>query len=158
MTSATYPLEGGCACGAVRYRLRTAPMITHCCHCTACQRQRGSAFAVNALIEADRVERLRGEPVRRALPTESGRPLDDYACDACGTSVWCDYGRRSVMLFVRVGTLDDPGALAPDIHIFTRSKQPWVVLPAGARAFAVYYDMAAEWPAESLARRRALGV
>jgi hypothetical protein len=154
MTS--YPLEGGCSCGAVRYRLSTAPMITHCCHCRMCQRQRGSAFAVNALIEADRVALLAGAPVRRSLPTESGAPLDDYVCADCGVSVWSDYGRRAVMLFVRTGTLDDPGALPPDIHIFTRSKPAWVVLPPDARAFEIYYDMAEEWPAESLARREAL--
>ncbi len=158
MTERNYPLEGGCACGAVRYRLTGAPMIVHCCHCRDCQRQRGSAFAVNALIEAGRVERLAGEAVRRSLPTRSGRPLDDWVCAGCGVSVWCDYGRREVMLFVRVGTLDDPDALPLDLHIFTRSKQPWVGLPAGARAFEAYYDMAREWPAASLERRRALGV
>jgi len=133
-------------------------MIVHCCHCTMCQRQRGGPFAVNALIEADRVELLQGELARHTLPTESGRPLDDYVCAACGTSVWCDYGRREVLLFVRVGTLDVPAALPPDVHIFTRSKLPWVALPAGARAFEVYYDMAREWTPESWARRLALGV
>jgi hypothetical protein len=158
MTTATIPLDGGCACGAVRYRLTTPPMIVHCCHCRDCQRQRGSAFAVNAIIEADRIERLAGEPMRRTLPTGSGRPLDDYVCVKCGTSVWADYGRREVMLFVRVGTLDSPESLPPDIHIFTRSKQPWVTLPAGARAYEVYYDMAREWTPESWARRLALGV
>jgi hypothetical protein len=152
----TYPLDGGCSCGAVRYRLLTAPMITHCCHCTMCQRQRGSAFAVNAVIEADRVELLAGEPARRTPPTESGRPLDDFYCAGCGDSLWSDYGRREVMLFVRTGTLDDPGALPPDIHIFTRSKQAWVTLAGDARAFEIYYDTSEEWPAESLARREAL--
>ena len=152
----TYSLDGGCSCGAVRYRLRSAPMITHCCHCRMCQRQSGTAFAVNALIEADRVELTAGAPVRRSLPTESGRPLDDYVCADCGVSVWCDYGRREVMLFVRTGTLDDPDALPPDLHIFTRSKPAWVALPGDARTFEVYYDMAKEWPAGSLARRRAL--
>jgi len=158
MTSLTFPLEGGCSCGAVRYRLTTAPMIVHCCHCRMCQRQRGSAFAVNALIEADRVEVLAATPARRSLPTESGRPLDDYVCADCGVSVWSDYGRREVMLFVRTGTLDDPDALAPDIHIFTRSKQPWVVLAPDARAYDIYYDMAKEWAPESWAWRQALGV
>ena len=156
MTSPALPLEGGCTCGAVRYRLTAAPMIVHCCHCRACQRQRGSAFAVNALIEANRVDHFAGELLGRTLPTKSGRPLDDYSCPVCGVSVWCDYGRRGVMLFVRTCTLDDPDALPPDLHIFTRSKQPWVVLPPDARAFKVYYDMAREWTPESLARREAL--
>lgn len=130
----TEPLEGGCTCGSVRYRLASGPMIVHCCHCRDCQRKSGSAFAINALIEADRVELLKGRPEPRPQPTASGRPLDDYACAQCGTSVWSDYGRREVLLFVRIGTLDDPDALSPDVHIFVRSKQPWVVLPDDARA------------------------
>jgi hypothetical protein len=149
-------LEGGCACGAVRYRLTSQPMIVHCCHCRDCQRQTGGAFAVNALIETDRIEMLRGEPVATPMPTESGRPHDVYRCPGCGTAVWSDYGRRPVLRFVRVTTLDDPDALAPDVHIFTRSKLPWVRLPPEAPAFEIYYDMAQLWPPESLARREAI--
>jgi hypothetical protein len=132
-TPANHPLEGGCACGAVRYRLTAPPMIVHCCHCRDCQRQRGSAFAVNAVMEADRVERLAGGPMRNTLPTGSGRPLDDYVCRDCGTSVWADYGRRRVMLFVRVGTLVAPGCMLHDLHIFTPSGQRWA-LDGGARS------------------------
>lgn len=152
----TAPLEGGCACGAVRYRLASAPMIVHCCHCRDCQRKTGGAFAINALIEADRVELLKARPEPRPQPTASGRPLEDYACAECRTSVWSDYGQRGNLLFVRVGTLDDPDALPPDVHIFTRSKQPWVVLPKDARAYEVYYDPATVWPPASLERQRAL--
>ena len=152
----TEGLEGGCACGAVRYRLTSPPMFVHCCHCLDCQRQTGSAFVLNAIIEADRVERLSGEPEPVAVPTDSGRPHDIYRCPACKTALWSDYGRRRVMIFVRVGTLDDPSALPPDVHIFTRSKQPWVGLPRYARTFEAYYDMQALWPAESLERRRAI--
>lgn len=149
-------MEGGCACGSIRYRLRSAPMFVNCCHCRDCQRQTGSAFVINAVIEADRVELLQGtlEPV--ALPTSSGRPHDVYRCPACRTALWSDYGRRRVLLFLRVGTLDDPAALPPDVHIFTRSKLPWVRLPETVPAVPVYYDMAALWPSESLARRRAI--
>lgn len=149
-------MEGGCACGAIRYRLGSAPMFVHCCHCRDCQRQTGSAFALNALFEADRVELLSGAPALTTLPTDSGRPHDVYRCPNCRTAVWSDYGRRRVLLFVRVGTLDDPAALAPDVHIFTRSKLPWVRLPEGAPAVPAYYDAQALWPAESLARRHAL--
>lgn len=148
--------EGGCACGAVRYRMTSGPMFVHCCHCSDCQRQVGSAFVVNALIEADRVELTRGRPVATTLPTDSGRPHDVHRCAACGTTLWSDYGRRGVMIFLRATTLDDRAALTPDVHIFTRSMLPWVRLPEGVRAFDVYYDMAAEWPAESLARRAAV--
>ncbi|HYZ63502.1 MAG TPA: GFA family protein [Acetobacteraceae bacterium] len=149
-------MEGGCACGAIRYRLRAAPMFVHCCHCRDCQRQTGSAFVLNALIETGEVELLGGRPAPVSMPTESGRPHDVYRCPDCGTALWSDYGRRRVMLFVRVGTLDDPTALRPDMHIFTRSKLPWVVLPEGAPAVPVYYDMESLWPAASLARRRAI--
>jgi hypothetical protein len=149
-------LEGGCACGAVRYRLTSQPMIVHCCHCRDCQRQTGGAFAVNALIETDRIEMLSGEPVAIPMPTDSGRPHDVYRCPACETAVWSDYGRRPVLRFVRTMTLDDPDALPPDVHIFTGSKLPWVGLPPEVPAFEVYYDMAKLWPPESLARRKAI--
>lgn len=151
-------LQGGCACGAVRYRLKSGPMFVHCCHCADCQRQAGSAFVINALIETDRIEVLSGELVPTAMPTESGRPHIVYRCKICGTTLWSDYGDRKVMSFLRATTLDDRDALTPDVHIFTRSKLPWVTLPQGARAFEAYYDMAQEWPPESLARRAALRI
>ncbi len=149
-------MDGGCACGAVRYRLHGPPMFVHCCHCRDCQRQTGSAFVINALIEADRVELLRGLPETVPVPTDSGRPHDVYRCPECRTALWSDYGRRLVMLFVRVGTLDDAAALPPDVHIFTRTRLPWVRLPDDVPVVPVYYDMQALWPAESLARRRAI--
>ena len=149
-------LEGGCPCGALRYRLTDAPMFVHCCHCRDCQRQTGSAFVINALIETDRIARLAGEPVALALPTDSGRPHDVYRCPTCQTALWSDYGGCPALRFVRVGTLDDAAALTPDVHIYTRSKLRWIALPAGAPAFEEYYDMQALWPAASLARRRAI--
>jgi hypothetical protein len=148
--------EGGCACGQVRYRLTSAPMFVHCCHCRDCQRQTGGAFAINALIEADRVELTAGEPTAINMPTDSGRPHLVHRCPTCQTALWSDYGGRKVMLFVRATTLDDPEALSPDVHIFTRSKLPWVGLPKDVPAVEVYYDMQALWPAASLERRRAL--
>ncbi|WP_293906001.1 GFA family protein [Phenylobacterium sp.] len=149
-------LEGGCACGAVRYRLSSGPMFVNCCHCQDCQRQVGSAFAINAIIETDRIEVLSGETAVSATPTDSGRPHDVYRCTACGTALWSDYGRRRVLSFLRAATLDDRNALPPDVHIFTRTKLPWVVLPEGVPAVEVYYDMDRLWPAESLARLGAL--
>ena len=152
----THALEGGCACGAVRYRLTSEPMFVHCCHCRDCQRQTGSAFVLNALIETDRVAVLSGAPEPVQVPTDSGRPHEIFRCPKCQTAVWSDYGRRGVLRFVRVGTLDDPGALAPDVHIYTRSKLPWVRLPDGVPAFEAYYEMSKLWPAASLERRRAI--
>jgi hypothetical protein len=150
-------LEGGCTCGAVRYRLTDAPMFVHCCHCTKCQTETGSAFVLNALIESDRVETIAGAPEPVMIPTESGRGQNVWRCPDCRVALWSNYGGAADLLrFVRIGTLDDPGALAPDVHIYTRSKLPWVRLPEGIPAFEAYYDSKALWPAESLARRKAL--
>lgn len=147
---------GSCFCGAVRYRLTDRPMFIHCCHCRDCQKQTGGAFAINAIIETDRIELLAGATQPVTLPTDSGRPHDVYRCPTCQTAIWSDYGRRRVMSFLRVTTLDEPALFPPDVHIFTRSKLPWVGLPPSTRAFEVYYDLPKEWPAESLARRNAV--
>ena len=149
-------IEGRCACGEVRYRLNSRPMFVHCCHCRDCQRQTGSAFVLNAIIETDRLDVLSGAPEPTPVPTDSGRPHDIYRCPDCETALWSDYGRRPELRFVRVGTLDDPSALPPDVHIFTRSKLPWVVLPPSVPAFDIYYETEKLWPPESLGRRRAI--
>ena len=149
-------LEGGCACGAVRYRLTSPPMFVNCCHCRDCQRQTGSAFVINAIIETDRIEMLSGEPEPVRVPTDSGRPHDIYRCPNCRIALWSDYGGRPKLRFVRVGTLDDPSMLRPGAHIFTRSRLPWVGIPADTPAFEIYYEMERLWPNESLARRRAV--
>jgi hypothetical protein len=149
-------IEGGCACGQVRYRLASRPMFVHCCHCKDCQRQTGSAFVINALIETDRIEKLNGETKAVAVPTDSGRPHDIHRCPSCETALWSHYGGRQALAFVRVGTLDEPSELPPDVHIYTRSKLPWVALPANVPAYEAYYDSKMLWPAESLARRKAL--
>ena len=148
--------KGACSCGAVQYRLLSKPMFVHCCHCFDCQRQTGGAFAINALIETGQIELLAGTPAPVSMPTDSDRPHDIHRCPACQVAVWSDYGRRPSLRFVRVATLDDPHVIAPDVHIFTRSKVPWVRLPDDVRAFEVYYDLEKEWPAESLARRKAI--
>jgi hypothetical protein len=152
----TTELSGGCACGSVRYRLESEPMFVHCCHCLDCQRQTGSAFVLNALIETDRVTLLAGEPQPVGVPTDSGKPHRIFRCPNCQVALWSEYGGRTRMRFVRVGTLDTPAALKPDVHIYVRSKQPWLQLPPGVPAFQEYYDSKALWPAASLERRRAL--
>jgi hypothetical protein len=146
---------GSCACGAIKYDLVSAPMFVHCCHCLDCQKQTGGAFAINALIEADRVHVLEGEPEEISMPTESGKPHVISRCPTCKVALWSIYGGRRQVRFIRVSTLDQPHAIKPDVHIFTRSKVPWVGLPADARAFEIYYDTKTEWPSESLARRQA---
>ncbi len=147
--------EGGCSCGAIRYRLASEPLFIHCCHCLNCQRQTGSAFVINLLIERDRVQLLSDEPVATDVPRDNGSAQTIYRCATCQVAVYSEYTRRDV-LFVRGGTLDDPASVAPDVHIFTRSKLPWVTLPASVPAFDVFYDMKSLWPSESLARVDAL--
>jgi hypothetical protein len=149
-------LEGGCACGHLRYRMRSTPMFVHCCHCRDCQRQTGTGFVLNALIEADRVELVSGHPTPFAMPTDSGLPHAVFRCPDCGTAVWSEYGGQTKLRFVRVGTLDDPTALPPDVHIYARSKLPWIVLPEGVPAFEAYYNSRELWPAASLERRKAV--
>jgi hypothetical protein len=155
--SGNIALDGGCTCRAVRYRMTSKPLFVHCCHCRWCQRETGTSFALNALIEADRVVLLAGAPEVVDTPSNSGKGQKISRCPRCRIALWSNYGGGGDKVrFVRVGTLDDPDRLPPDIHIFTASKQPWVVLPAGMPAVAEYYESAKYWPAESLERRRAL--
>ena len=151
-----FPLEGGCDCREVRYRMETRPLFVHCCHCRWCQRETGASFALNAMVEADRVTLLAGEPEIVDTPSASGKGQKIARCPRCRIALWSHYaGAGPVVRFVRVGTLDDPDRFPPDIHIFTASKQPWVVLPAGAPAVAEYYKSAEQWPRESIERRAA---
>lgn len=150
-------LDGGCSCRAVRYRLHGRPLFVNCCHCSWCQRESGSAFAVNAMIESERVTLLDGAPELVNTPSASGKGQRVARCPACRVAVWSHYaGSGDALKFVRVGTLDEPAALPPDIHIFTTTRQPWVVLPPDVPAVPEYYQASKYWPAESLARRAAL--
>ena len=143
--------EGGCSCGAVRYRLTSDPLFVHCCHCLNCQIQTGSAFVINLLIEADRVELLAGNPQPVDVPRDDGSAQSIFRCPACQVAVFSTYTRPDIR-FVRAGTLDIPADIAPDVHIFTRSKLPWVDVPDSQPAFEVYYDQRALWPAASQER------
>jgi hypothetical protein len=152
----TETFEGGCACGRARYRLASKPMFVNCCHCRDCQRQTGSAFVINAVIETNRVEMLSGETKAVPAPTDSGRPHVIHRCPHCETALWSFYDGRQELSYVRVGALDDPSAHPPDAHIYTRSKLPWVALPTDVPAFPASYNSKALWPKESLGRRKAL--
>ena len=157
MTDTAKSFDGRCTCGFVRYRMKTAPLFVHCCHCRWCQRETGSAFALNAMIESDRLELLAGEVEIVPTPSQSGKGQKIVRCPRCRVAVWSHYaGGGDAVAFVRVGTLEEPDRCPPDIHIYTASKQPWVTLPLGARAVPEYYRASEQWPAESLARREAL--
>jgi hypothetical protein len=149
--------DGGCTCGAVRYRLTTPPMFVNCCHCRWCQRETGASFALNAMIEADRVQLTQGEVEIVNTPSNSGKGQKISRCPKCKIALWSNYaGGGDAVRFVRVGTLDNPDQLRPGAHIFTASRQPWLELPAGIPAFTEYYKASELWPAESLARRAAM--
>ena len=150
MASETESFEGGCTCRHVRYRMTSRPMFVHCCHCRWCQRETGTAFALNAMIEADRVELLSGEVERVDTPSASGKGQKIWRCPTCHVAIWSNYaGAGDGIRFMRVGTLDEPDRLPPDIHIFTMSKQPWVILPEGVPAVREYYKPKEMWPKAS---------
>jgi len=149
--------DGGCTCRQLRYRMTSKPMVVHCCHCRWCQREAGASFALNAMIEADRVQLLEGEVEIVNTPSNSGKGQKIARCPKCHIAVWSNYaGGGDAVRFVRVGTLDEPDRLPPDIHIFTASKQPWVVLPPDMPAFAESYKASELWPKDSLERRAVL--
>ena len=157
MQSELISAEGGCDCRALRYRLRRTPLFVHCCHCSWCQRESGASFALNAMVEADQVELLSGEPDWVDTPSASGKGQKIARCPVCRIALWsCYSGAGALVRFVRVGTLDDPAPFPPDIHIYTSSKQPWVVLAPDTPAVTEYYDREKYWPPASLARRKAL--
>jgi hypothetical protein len=148
--------EGGCTCRRVRYRMSRSPLFVHCCHCTWCQRETGTAFALNALVEAEHVALLGDAPELVHTPSASGRGQRIARCPTCRVAVWSHYpGGGDGVCFIRVGSLDEPQRLPPDMHIYTSTKQPWVVLPPGARAVPEFYELEQHWPPASLERLRA---
>ncbi len=152
--------DGGCTCRHLRYRMTSKPMFVHCCHCRWCQRETGASFVLNALIEAERVVLLSGVPDIVDTPSASGKGQRIFRCPKCRVAVWSNYalsgGIGAAVHFIRVGTLDDPDRIPPDIHIFTSTKQPWLVLPPNAPAVDEYYKTGETWPRESLDRRAVL--
>ncbi|MFZ4288632.1 GFA family protein [Variovorax sp. HJSM1_2] len=157
MTTDSAVFPGRCTCGEVCYRMTSAPLFVHCCHCRWCQRESGAAFALNAMIEAKRFELQQGQVEMLLTPSASGKGQKIARCPRCRVALWSHYaGSGESVCFVRVGTLDEPDRLPPDVHIFTASKQAWVTLADGKPVFEEYYKASALWPAESLARRAAL--
>jgi hypothetical protein len=148
-------LEGGCSCKAVRYKLTASPLIVHACHCRDCQRISGSAFVINIWIEKEFVQTSGAIPKSFLLEGGGGRNHEVFFCRKCGAYVWSRYHRApGDALFVRAGTLDKPEAVTPDVHVYTRSKLPWLELPRGVPAFESMYKIEEVWPAESLERLR----
>ncbi|MGA7761234.1 MAG: GFA family protein [Candidatus Binataceae bacterium] len=148
-------LEGGCSCKAVRYKLTASPLIVHACHCRDCQRISGSAFVINIWIEKEFVQTSGAIPKSFLLEGGGGRNHEVFFCRKCGAYVWSRYHRApGDALFVRAGTLDKPEAVTPDVHVYTRSKLPWLELPRGVPAFESMYKIEEVWSAESKERLR----
>jgi hypothetical protein len=123
-------LEGACACGAVRNRLASSPIVVHCCHCRFCQRMSGSAFGLNALIESDR-SALLGETEPEPVATPSTHPRDQVwrRCPRCRVAVWSEHAELGPRVpIINLGTLEVPERLAPDVHCWTASKHPWILI------------------------------
>jgi hypothetical protein len=111
---------------------------------------------LNLWIERRFVELEAGRLNSFKLTAGTGKHHEVFSCERCTTTLWSKYhAPPGDTLFVRAGTLDDPSAVAPDAHIFTRSKLPWLTLPTGVPAFeAMYQDFAAVWSPEHLERFR----
>ncbi|MCG2634683.1 MAG: GFA family protein [Gammaproteobacteria bacterium] len=152
-TENSFPQSGHCTCGEIHFTLKTPPLFVHCCHCSWCQRESGSAFALNALIEADRLEVTQGTPEMIELPSNSGKGQQVFRCPGCHTALWSQYGAAGEAIsFVKVGVLENPDSCPPDIHIFTSTKLSWVQLPPETPASETYYRRSEQWSAASIAR------
>ena len=159
MTTFAKPIEGGCSCGHVRYQITSKPLIVHCCHCRWCQRQTGTAFALNALFDASNVKLLMGDVSEKLIASPSGKGQVIARCPKCKIAVWSNYfmgGIKDLIRFIRVGTLDDPDQLPPDVHIFTSTKQPWINLPSNDLSVSEFYDYETTWSKKNLKRKKEL--
>jgi len=151
--SVNFKEQGKCSCGEIQYQLTKPPLFVHCCHCTWCQRETGSAFAINVLIEAAHVQLVKGIPETIKTPSNSGAGQAISRCPSCKTAVWSNYGAaKEAVCFVRAGTLNNPSACPPDIHIFTSTKQSWVQLDDSIPVMSEYYQRSKYWPKDSVAR------
>ncbi|WP_417278068.1 GFA family protein [Celeribacter sp.] len=146
-------MQGRCTCGEVEFEIAVPPMIVHCCHCSWCQRETGSAFALNAYVETSEIKGIKGVPDMVMTPSNSGHGQSIARCPTCKVALWSHYaGSGEVFAFVRCGTLEDRAEIVPDVHIFTSTKLPWVVLPEGAQVFEAFYSPKEVWSEASLAR------
>jgi len=149
-------LDGQCSCGSVTYSMKKKPIVVHCCHCSECQRQTGTAFVLNAIIETDQF--TCDGPIREiTLPTPSGMGQVVSRCTECGVAVFSSYlARQGKLRYIRVGTLDQPDKCPPDVHIFTSSKLPWLELKAEVPVFENFYKFGDVFSKASMTRWNSL--
>lgn len=125
------PYSGRCLCGATEYRVTDKPLIVYACHCTDCQKRSGSAFGLSMWILRTAIEVTKGEPALHVSSTEDGRIRHGRICAKCGIRLWSEPQNRPNFAVVRPGTLRDTSWLRPAAHLWTRSAQPWFVIPEG---------------------------
>ena len=130
-----FPQGGRCLCGAVEYSLGEDPLTLYACHCTDCQRQTGSSFALSMIVRREALEVVRGQPDQYSVEVADGRIKQAHFCSRCSTRLW---GPASVagLVVLEPGTLDDTSWLRPIGHIWTRSAQPWIVIPDNELSFS----------------------
>ena len=126
------PYTGQCLCGAVQYKVNEGPLVVYACHCTDCQKRSGSAFGLSMWVHRNAIEVTKGEATLQTLKHSDGRPRFVRICAECGTRLWSEPAKRQELAVIRPGTLNDTSSLRPAAHIWTRSAQPWVVIPEDA--------------------------
>lgn len=135
---------GGCQCGAVRYEIASETLSSYVCHCRECQKQSASGFGISVpVLEA--AFSLKGELGKYSRKTDSASHTDCYFCPRCGTRLYHDGTNRPGLITVKGGSLDEAGTLEPLAHIWTRSKQEWIVLPGDAVQFETQPNDTQEW-------------
>ena len=128
--------EGGCSCGAVRYRVASTPMRTSVCHCRFCQRRTGSAFGIGIFFRDEDVEFLRGElKTYEHRSDETHRWLRMQFCAICGNTISWTVEALPGVRAIAGGSLDDPDWLELNRHVWLRSAQRWVPVPQGVERF-----------------------
>ena len=154
MTTSPPSFTGQCACKEVVYELKREPMFVNCCHCTWCQRESGSAFALNALIESSNVKLIKGKLEIIDTPSNSGQGQRYFRCAKCKVALWSEYnGAGDKIKFIRAGTLTNANAIKPNAHIFTSTKLDWVKLDDNIPQFENYYKAKEVWSEASQKRR-----
>jgi hypothetical protein len=129
-----FPVTGGCQCGNIRYKLKAAPVVFYLCHCTECQRQSSSAFGQSMRVRVEDLE-ITGSMARYKRNTGSGGTLVCDFCPDCGTRLIHRREAYATNVSLKAGSLDDTSWLVPAGHIWTKSKQKWVVIPEGSLAY-----------------------
>jgi hypothetical protein len=147
-----FPKHGSCNCQSVQYTITDAPLFTHLCHCTKCQKRTGSAFVLNIMVFVNDIALTSAAPESYTTITDSGSELTTFACSSCRDILYHTHPEFARIVMIAGGTVDDPGWIKPQAHIFVRSKQPWLELSNDIPAYLEMYQLEDTWPQASLAK------